>query len=220
LAFARELFFDRPVVVVTHEDSVLVPVEGEGDAVTTQQAAQQVEIPVGIFGRKELGNGNFACGVVKEAEEGELWAAIFEPAMKAAIEEEHFALTSAAKTSLAVRGSAPFLGRAQAILAEQTAERLPAERNTFDLAKLFAEMMIVKTDIASACEMQDAVSHTRRKAARARLAATGVCQSRLPVFAHTFPQALNLAHAQAQEFGGSDTRHLSLQASSNYRHSL
>jgi hypothetical protein len=32
LAFPRELFFDRPVVVVTHEDSVLVPIETEGDA--------------------------------------------------------------------------------------------------------------------------------------------------------------------------------------------
>jgi hypothetical protein len=39
-------------------------------------------------------------------------------------------------------------------------------------------MMIVKTDIAGAGEMQDTVPHTRRKAARARPTATGVCQSR------------------------------------------
>jgi hypothetical protein len=140
--------------------------------------------------------------------------------MQAAIEQEHFALTSAAKTSLAVRRSASFLGGAETVLAEQAAERLPAERNTLDLAKLLAEMMIVKTNIAGAGEMQNTVLHTRRKAARARPTAAGVCQSRLPVFAHTFPQALNLAHAQAQEFGGSGTRHFSLQASSNYRHSL
>src|SRR5882757_1115025 len=42
-------------------------------------------------------------------------------------------------------------------------------------------MMIVETDIAGASEMQDTVPHTHRKAARARPAATGVCQSRLPV---------------------------------------
>jgi hypothetical protein len=89
--------------------------------------AQQVEIPASIFRGKELGNGNLARGVVKEAEEGELWAAIFEPAMKAAIEEEHFALPSAAKTSLAVHRSAPFLGGAETVLAEQTAESLPTE---------------------------------------------------------------------------------------------
>jgi hypothetical protein len=150
-----------------------------------------VEIPAGIFGGKELGNGNLPRGVVKKAEEGELRTAIFEPPMKAAIQEEHFTLTSAAKTSLAVRRSAPFLGGAETVLAEQTAKSLSAERNTFDLAKLLAEMMIVKTDIAGAGEMQDTVPHTRRKAARARPAATGVCQSRL-----------------------------SLQASSNYRHSV
>lgn len=210
LAFPRELFFDRPVVVVTHEDSVLVPIETEGDAVAAQQVAQQVEIPASIFRGKELGNGNLARGVVKEAEEGELWAAIFEPAMKAAIEEEHFALPSAAKTSLAVRRSAPLLGGAETVLAEQTAESLPTERATFHLAKLLAEMMIVETDIAGAGEMQDTVPHTHRKAARARPAATGVCQSRLPVFAQTFLQALDLAHAQAEQLGGSGTRHLSL----------
>jgi len=47
-----------------------------------------------------------------------------------------------------VRRSASFLGGAETVLAEQTAERLPAERNTFDLAKLFTEMMIVKTNVA------------------------------------------------------------------------
>jgi hypothetical protein len=35
LAFSRELFFDRPVVIVAYEDAVLVPIEAERDAVTT-----------------------------------------------------------------------------------------------------------------------------------------------------------------------------------------
>src|SRR6266853_6801738 len=83
--FPRKLFFDRPVVVVAHQDAVLVPIEAEGDAVAAQQAAQQVEIPVGIFRGKELGNGNLAGGVIEETEEGELWASLFEPAMQAAI---------------------------------------------------------------------------------------------------------------------------------------
>ena len=85
LAFPRELFFDRPVVVVAYEDAVLVPIEAERDAVTTEQATQQMKIPVSIFGGKELGNGNLARSVIQKTEEGELWAAIFEPAMKAAI---------------------------------------------------------------------------------------------------------------------------------------
>jgi hypothetical protein len=34
--------------------------------------------------------------------------------------------------------------------------------------------------------------------------AVGVRQSRLPAFAHTFLQVLNLAQAQAQEYGGSE----------------
>jgi len=51
---------------------VLVPIEAEGDAVAAQQAPQQVEIPVSIFGGKELSHGNLARGVVQEAEQGEL----------------------------------------------------------------------------------------------------------------------------------------------------
>src|SRR5258707_12194322 len=85
LAFPRELFFDRPVVVVAHEAAVLVPIEAEGNTVAAQQAAQQGEIPLGSFAGKELGNGNLARGVIEETEEGELWASLFEPAMQAAI---------------------------------------------------------------------------------------------------------------------------------------
>ena len=54
-------------------------------------------------------------------------AAVFEPAVQAAIEEEHFALTSAAETALAVCGSTPFPGRAETVLAKQAAESLPTE---------------------------------------------------------------------------------------------
>src|SRR5206468_6429466 len=51
-------------------------------------------------------------------------------------------------------------------------------------------------------------------------AAVGVSQSRLPVFAHTLFQALDLARAQTQESGGSGTRHVSLDACADYTHSL
>src|SRR5260370_41971667 len=81
-------------------------------------------------------------------------------------------------------------------------------------------MMMVETDIAGAGEMQDTVPHTHRKAARARPAATGVCQSRLPGFAQTVLQAPDLAHAQAEQLGGSGTRHPSLYTSLNPRHSV
>ena len=104
-----------------------VPVETDENAEAAELALEQAEITARVFGREEIGDENFACGVVQKSEQGKLWAAIFEPAMKAAIEKEHFALPSAAKTSLAVRRSAPFLGGTETVLAEQTAERLPTE---------------------------------------------------------------------------------------------
>ena len=70
-----------------------------------------------------------------------------------------------------MRRSAPFLGGAETVLAEQTAERLAAERNTFDLAKLLTEMMIVKTNIAGAGEIRSRIRAGRQRGlGRPRLA--------------------------------------------------
>ena len=70
LPFASELFFHRPVIVVADEDAVAIAVEAEGDAEAAQQAAEQAEIAAGIFGGEELGDEDFAGGVVEESRAG------------------------------------------------------------------------------------------------------------------------------------------------------
>jgi hypothetical protein len=72
LTFSRKSSLRRPVVIVTHEDTVLVPIEAERDAVAAQQAAEQAEIAAGIFGGEELGGENFARGFIEKAQESEL----------------------------------------------------------------------------------------------------------------------------------------------------
>ena len=109
LALAGELFFDRPVVVVANEDAVVIAVETEGQAKAVGDAAEQEQIAASIFGGKELGVRHFAGGVVDKTEQGELGAAIFEPVMGAAVEQQHIAFAGARETALAVSGRAPFL---------------------------------------------------------------------------------------------------------------
>src|SRR5712691_5141963 len=156
LSFACELFFHRPVIVVAHEDAVTVSVKAERDAVAAQQAAEQAEIAAGVFGGTELGDQDFASGVVQEGQQGEFGAASFQPAVEAGVEPKHFAFASAGQTSLTMRGSAPFAGRANSRAAQKTAEGLAAEGKTFDLTEFLAEMVIVEARVARAGQIENA----------------------------------------------------------------
>ena len=130
-AATGEFFFHRPMIIVAHEDAVAISVEAEGDAVAAQQAVEQAEIAARIFGGEKFGDQNFARGIVQEAEQGKLWAAIFQPAMQAGVQQQHLAFASAGQAALAMRGSAALTARADPGRAQQTAKRLAAEREAF-----------------------------------------------------------------------------------------
>ena len=179
LAAAGELFFHAPVIVVADEDAVAITVKTEGNAAAAQQAVEQAKIAARVFGGKEFGDGNFARGVVQEAEQGKLRAAIFEPAVKAGVQQQHLAFPSTCQAALAMRRGAPFAGRADSGRAQQTAESLSSQREAFLLDQFFAEVMIVETGIGGAGQMQDAVAHAIGQASMAGSSAAGVCQSRL-----------------------------------------
>ncbi len=220
LAFASELFFDRPAVVIADEDAAVIAVKGQRYAVAAQQLAKQAEIAESGFGRKELGGQDFAGGVVLHAESGEARAAAFEPVVRAAIELHEFTETRGTQAALAVSRSTTLAWRALAILAQQTAEGFATEGEALALDQLFAEVVVVEAHIGATRQLQDPLADGIGQAPGAGPAAVGVCQSRLPVFAHTLLQAFNLAHAQTKESGGSGTRHVSLDACADYAHSL
>src|ERR1039457_3955521 len=144
LTFSGELFFHRPEVGVAYEDAAVIAIEGEWDTAVTQQLAEQGEIAGGGFGGKELSGEDFTGSIVLQAERSEARAAAFEPIVGRAIQLHQFALASGSQTALAMSGSAAFAGRAQAGLAQKTAQGLAAEGEAFDLAKFFAEMVIVE----------------------------------------------------------------------------
>jgi hypothetical protein len=50
---ARELFFDRPVIVVANEDAVTIDLETKRYAEAAQQAVEQAEIATRVFGGKK-----------------------------------------------------------------------------------------------------------------------------------------------------------------------
>src|SRR5712692_2027503 len=220
LALAGEFFFDRPVRIVSDEDAAAVAVEGRGDAEATKQALEQVEVTFGGFREEELGGQDLAGGIVLHAQSGENRTAAFQPIVRAAIELDEFPLTSDRQTALTMSGSAAFAWRAETILAQQTAQGLTSQGEAFDFVELFGEMVIVEAGVLGAGQTQEGLAGALGQPTVAGPAAVGVSQRRLPGFAHTFLQAFHLAHAQGEEFGGAGTRQASLDAGTNYAHSL
>src|SRR6266852_537749 len=220
LAFSSELFVDGPVVVVTDEDAAVIAVKSQRHAVAAEHLFKQAEIAESGLRGKELSGQDFPGGVVLHAESGELRAATFEPVVRAAVELHEFAEASGTQAALAMSGGAALPRRAETVLAQQAAQGFAAERKALALDQLLAEMVVVKASVSAARELDDPLAHGIRQAPGTGPAAVGVSQSRLPVFAHTLLQTLNLAHAQTQECGGSGTRHLSLDARLDHGHPL
>src|SRR5271169_120591 len=186
LTFSGELFFDRPEVVVADEDAAVIAVEGERDTAGTQELTEQGEIAGGGFGGEELGGQDFSGSIVLQAEGGEARAAAFQPIVGRDVELHQFAFASGSQTALAMSGSAALSGRAQTGLPQETAESFAAEEEALDLAKFFAEVVIVEAGISGAGQANDGLAYPGRQAAGAGPSTIGVRQSRLPLLPQTF----------------------------------
>lgn len=166
------------MVVVANEDAMAIAVEAEGNAVAPQDAAEQAEITVGVFGGEKLGGQDLAGGVVEQGKQSEFGAALFEPAMQAGIEQQHLSFAGARETAQAMSRSPSFARRAQSGRTQETTEGFAAEREAFDLTELLMEMMIVESGIAGAGQSENALAQRIGQAARAGTAAADVSQSR------------------------------------------
>jgi len=128
-------------------------------------------------------SGQFFCedlagGIVLHPQSGEIGAATFQPVVRGAVQLYQFPFPPGAPTTLAMVGRATFTGRTDAGGAQQTAQGLTAERETFLLSQFLVEVMIVEAGITTPRQLQDAVTGMRGQTAWARPATVGVCQSR------------------------------------------
>ena len=220
LAFAGELFFDGPEVVGAHEDAAVIAVESQRCAMTAQELAEQREVAERAFGGKELSGQDFSRPIVLQAEGGHARAAAFEPVMRPAVELHQFTFTGGAQTALTMRGSTAFSGRSQTGLAQQTAQGFATEGEALDLAKLFAEVVIVEAGISCAGQSEHGLADATRQAAGAGSPAVGMRQSRLPLLPHTLLKTFDVTDAEREQCGGSSARHVSFNATGNHAHSL
>ena len=220
LAFAGELFFDGPEVVVADEDAAVITVKGERSALAAQQLTEQGEIAGGGFGGKEVSGQDLSGSVVLQTESGEARAAAFEPVVRRAIELHQFAFAGGTQTALAMSGRAAFAGRTETGPAQESAQGFAAQGEALDLAKFFPEMMVVETGIGGAGQANDSPAHLLWQATGAGPSAVGVRQSCLSLFPQTFLETPDLTNAEREQFGSSGARHVSFNATGNHAHSL
>ncbi len=117
------------------------------------------------FGGEELGGQDFSGGIVLQAEGGEARTTAFEPVVGRAVELHQFAFAWGTQTALAMSGRAAFARRPQTGLTQETAESFTAEGEALDLAKFFAEMVIVEAGIGGAGQPDHGLADTTRAGA-------------------------------------------------------
>jgi len=198
MAFSRKLFWDRPGVVVADQDAAVIAVKSQGHAVATQQWAEQTEIAECRFRGKELRRQDFPGDIVLHAESAEPRTACFEPVVRIAIELHEFAGLRGTDTALAMNGRAALSRGAETLPAQEPAKGLATEREALALDQFLAEVVIVEAGVGATGQPHHGLAHGIGQATVAGAPTMGVRQSRLPVFAHTLLQALNLANAQAK----------------------
>jgi hypothetical protein len=198
----------------------VIAVKSQRHTEAAKQLAKQAEIAEGGFRGEELRGQDFPGGVVLHTKSGEPWTTSFKPVVRAAVELHKFAEARGTHAALAMSGRTALSRRAKSVLTQQPAKGLAPERKALVLDELLAEMVIVEARVSVARQLHDPLAHGIGQATVAGPPAVGVCQSRLPLFAHTFLQSFNLAHAQTQEHGGSGTRQVSLDAGTDHAHPL
>jgi len=132
--------------------------------------------------------------------------------VEAGVEQQHLALASAGQTALTMRGGTTLAGRAETGAAKKTAESFATEGKTFDLTEFFAEMVIVEARVARASQLEDAGAGAFGEAARTGAAAAGVCQSRCAALPVAGFEAFDVPRREVEQFRGSGTRQVSLDA--------
>jgi hypothetical protein len=169
---AAELFLDGPVIAVTNEDAVVIPVEAPGHGIAAQQAKEEAEIAAGVLAGKNSASSTLLVTSSWKPSRESCGPRPWSQSWGAAIEQQPLAFTSAAQAALAMSPRAPLAGRSESGGTQQPAPSLPAERDALDLAQLLAQVMVVEPGVGGARQMQDAAAGgSGRRRGLGRLAA-------------------------------------------------
>ena len=187
---------------ITMKDPVPIGIGGGGQAIATDELAQQQEIAVGILLGAKDSRQDFACGIVDGGEEHKAGAALLEPGMMAAVHLDKEPGLGHALAPAAMLGHAPGPGAADARLSQQALDGGAGYAEAVVLPEELGEVMIVHAGVARAGQGEDLSPYRFGEAARGGPAAVAMGEGGEAVLADLGQQATEVADREAQESGG------------------
>lgn len=184
------------------EEAVAVGVGGDGDAIASDEAAQQQEVAVGIFDGTEDSGQDVAGGIVDGGMEDRARAAVLEPGMVTAVHLDEEAGLGHPLAPAAMARRTAFARTADAGGAQEPLHGLAGDVKALALGEQIGEVMIVDAGVDRAGQRQDPRADRVRDAPRGAAAAVAVSDGRGTMLTPAGEQTAKVTQREAQEPGG------------------
>lgn len=187
---------------VAMKQAVAIGIGGCGDPVAPDEAAEEEEVPVGVFfGAKDAGQGG-ARGIVDGGVQDQARPAVLQPGMMAAVHLDEEAGLGHAFTAPAVPRGATGARTSNARGAQQPLHRFPRDPDAVAFGEQFGKLMVIHSGVGALREGEDPGADRGSEAARGRPAAVAVGEGRWAMVPQAPPKPPEVTRREAQEPGG------------------
>jgi hypothetical protein len=206
-----ELFFHRPVLVVSFEDARAVTIHALGQSIDSERVAQDEAIAMEILVRAEDKAEDLSGGIVEGAHEIDSLPTILEPRERGAVDQNHGPEARLTLPSAAVLASAAAALGIQTQGAPYPPHGFPAHAQSLEIPKLFGNVTVVHPNLRALKPVVDPIPDLRRDPASGGPAAVPMAEPGCPQASDPFLHAPELTKAQARPFRSFSIRDPSLQ---------
>ncbi len=186
---------------VAMKDAMSISVGRGGQAIASDELAQQQEIAVCIFLGAKDASQDFARGIVDGRKEDEARATILEPGMVAAVHLDEEPGLGHALAPAAMLGRSPGAGTPDARFSQHALHSGTGQDETLVLPEELGEVMIVRASVTRAGQCEDLSPDGLGEAARGGSSAVAMGECRRAMVADLRQQAPEVTKRDAQESG-------------------
>lgn len=200
---APQLFIKRPGLARgACEDAVAVRVAGEGQTRTEGDLPEDLEVGGGGLARIEMRPQDLAGGVIDRGVEDELRAAVFQPAVMAAVKLDEHAFLGHALAAGAMARWTSGAGAAQSRGREEAIDGGTGEVEVFLVGEQLGEVLMIDARVLRADQAKHAIADPGGRAPRRRAFPVAVGQGGRAASLIGAAEAPDLAGGQAQKARG------------------
>jgi hypothetical protein len=178
-----------------------VGVRGDGDAIATDEAAEEEKVPMGVFLLPKDSGEDLPGGGIDGGEEDEAGPPVLKPRMMTAVHLHEEAGLRHPLTTAPMPGWTPRAGTADASGAQQALHGFPGYPHALAFRQQFGELVIVHAGIDGPGQGEDPGTELCDQATRGRPAAIAVGEGRGAVSQQAPQEPPEMTRREAQEMG-------------------